>query len=114
VRRPDTTIAGILWLQNINREPNVIIGKLRGIPGVSLVTWFSHAVTKKEQKDVDSLHLHQHQYTDKKDSAWNIIEALLVSNPPLMRGELATSLQEISLQEISIRQEPEQQSISCM
>jgi hypothetical protein len=112
---PDTRVAGILCMQNIqnlklrNEMGGIGIRRILALPGVSLVTthWSSRSKTEgelKEQQLIDSLERQDSKnilclrfdYDNGKDSAWSIIRDVVESPPNETRGTLAERLRNLS------------------
>jgi hypothetical protein len=92
--RPETTIAGILYLQDTN-SPSTPAYKeniTRAFPGAQWITWSS--VVHENLNSVAG----GHSFDNTNDSAWRIITAMLETSKgtKLTRGQLAKDLMQIS------------------
>jgi hypothetical protein len=102
LHRPNTTIAGILYLQDINNPSTTYKENItRAFPGAQWITWSSVVQSGNPDRNSNSV-AGAYPFENTNDSAWRIITAAMreatSKGVMLTRGQLAKKLEEISSQ----------------
>jgi hypothetical protein len=101
LHRPNTTIAGILYLQDTNNPSTTYKENItRAFPGAQWITW-SSVKSGNPDKNSNSV-AGAYAFDNTNDSAWRIITAAMreatSKGVTLTRGQLAKKLEDISSQ----------------